>query len=59
MAESLCCSPETTRILLIGYTSIQNVSGVKKKLQKRKKERKKQCSCVGVMFLRLPGFKLA
>ena len=58
MAESLCCSPETTRILLIGYTSIQNVSGVKKKITK-KKERKKQCSCVGVMFLRLPGFKLA
>ena len=24
MAESLCCSPETTRTLLIGYTSLQN-----------------------------------
>ena len=24
MAESLCCSPETTTTLLIGYTPIQN-----------------------------------
>ena len=24
MAESLCCSPETTPVLLIGYTPIQN-----------------------------------
>ena len=24
MAESLCCSPETTTTLLIGYTPIKN-----------------------------------
>ena len=29
MAESLHCSPETTTTLLIGYTPIQNVFGVK------------------------------
>ena len=35
MAESLCCSPETTTTFLIGSTPIQNVFGVKKiKLQK-------------------------
>ena len=34
MAESLHCSPETTT-LLIGYISIQNVFGVKKKKDKR------------------------
>ena len=32
MAESLCCSPETIRALLIGYTSIQN-----KKFKRKKK----------------------
>ena len=26
MTESLCCSPETTTTLLIGYTPIQNKS---------------------------------
>ena len=30
MAESLCCSPETTTTLLICYTPIQNAFGVKK-----------------------------
>ena len=30
MAESLCCLPETVITLLIGYTPIQNVFGVKK-----------------------------
>ena len=30
MAEPLLCSPETISTLLIGYTPIQNVSGVKK-----------------------------
>ena len=30
LAESLLCSPETFPTLLIGYTSIQNVFGVKK-----------------------------
>ena len=30
MAESLHCLPETTTTLLVGYTSIQNVFGVKK-----------------------------
>ena len=30
MAESLCCLPETVTRLLIGYTPIQNVFGVKK-----------------------------
>ena len=29
-AESLCCSPETLTTLLTGYTSLQNVFGVKK-----------------------------
>ena len=29
-AESLYCSPETIKTLLIGYTPIQNVFGVKK-----------------------------
>ena len=30
MAESLCCSPETTTTLLVSYTPIQNVFSVKK-----------------------------
>ena len=30
MAESLHCSPEATTTLLISYTQIQNVLGVKK-----------------------------
>jgi len=30
VAESLCCSPETTTTLLISYTSLQNVFGVTK-----------------------------
>ena len=30
MAESLCCSSETTTTLLITYTSIKMVYGVKK-----------------------------
>ena len=34
MAESLHHSPETTTTLLVGYTPIQNVFGVKKKLIK-------------------------
>ena len=34
MAESLCCSPETTTTLLIGYTTIQNK---KFKVWKKKK----------------------
>ena len=29
MAESLCCSPETTTTLLTGYAPMQNVFGVK------------------------------
>ena len=29
MAESLCCSPETTTALLVSYTPIQNVFSVK------------------------------
>ena len=32
-AESLCCSPETSTMLLIGYTPMQNGFGVKKKLK--------------------------
>ena len=31
MAEALLCSPETITTLLIGYTPIQNVFGIKKK----------------------------
>ena len=30
MAESLCCLPETTTTLLITYTSMKKVYGVKK-----------------------------
>ena len=30
MAESLCCSPETTSTFLICYTPVRNVFGVKK-----------------------------
>ena len=38
MAESLRCLPETITTLLIGYTPIQNVFGVKKPKVKFKKE---------------------
>ena len=38
MAESLCCSPETTTTLLISYTPIQN-----KKLNITKKNQIKLC----------------
>ena len=41
MAESLHCSPEIMTTLLIGYTPIQNVFGVKKKIRFKKRERKK------------------
>ena len=41
MVESLPCLPETTTTLLIGYTPIQNVFGVKKKIRFKKRERKK------------------
>ena len=30
MAESLCCSPETTTTLSIGYSPVQNAFGIKK-----------------------------
>ena len=43
-AESLCCSPETTITLLIGYTQIQSILVLKKiffKINKKKKKRKK------------------
>ena len=36
IAEPLCYSPETITALLIGYTSIQNVLGVNKKLKQSK-----------------------
>ena len=36
MVESLPCLPETTTTLLIGYTPIQNVFGVKKIKIKKK-----------------------
>ena len=35
MAESPPCSPETITTLLISYTPIQNVFGVKKKIKKK------------------------
>ena len=38
--EFLCSSPETTTILLTGYTSIQN-----KKLKVAKKKKKKKLTC--------------
>ena len=38
MAESLCCPPETITTLLIVYTTIQNVSDVKKKFKKKKQK---------------------
>ena len=37
MAESLCCSPETTTTLLIGYILIQKAFGVNKIKTKKKK----------------------
>lgn len=39
MGKSLCCSPETPTILLIHYTPIKNVLGVKNMLFFKKKER--------------------
>ena len=33
MAESLCCSSETITTLLISYTPVQNIFGVKKTLK--------------------------
>ena len=38
-AESLCCPPETITTLLIGYTPVQNVFGVKKLKFKGKKKK--------------------
>ena len=38
MAESFRYSPETITPLLIGYTPIQNVFGVKKKLKRKLKK---------------------
>ena len=35
MAESLCCSPETTTTLLITYTSMKKVYGVKKVIKEK------------------------
>ena len=55
MAESLRRSPETMTTLLIGYTPIQNVFGVKKKREKKRisckrKEKNKMCfSAVSTM----------
>ena len=41
MAESLHCSPETITTLLIGYTPIENVFGVKKLKIKFKNKNKR------------------
>ena len=38
MTESLPCSPETIKTLLIGYTPIQNVFGLTKNKKKREIE---------------------
>ena len=52
MAESLRCSLETTTRLLIGYTPIQSVFGVKKKKKKESlvKNRKEKTRCVSQLF---------
>ena len=63
-AESLYCSPETIKTLLIGYTPIQNVFGVKKiknKILKRENGRSSfflwyiyVCVCVCVCVCIMP-----
>ena len=45
MAESLCCLPETTTTLLIGYTPVQN----KKSKVWLKKEKKKKLTAFSVL----------
>ena len=52
MAESLRRSPETMTTLLIGYTPIQNVFGVKKKGKKKESlvKEKKKTRCVSQLF---------
>ena len=42
MAEYLHCSPEATTILLISYTPMQNVFGVKKIKLKKNDENKEE-----------------
>ena len=42
MAESLHCLPETISTLLIGYTTIENVFGVRKKKSIKKTLKKKK-----------------
>ena len=55
MAEYLHCSPEATTILLISYTPMQNVFGVKKiKLKKTMKIKKKLSSVDKVGFSSRP-----
>ena len=47
-AESLCCPPETITTLLIGYTPVQNVFGVKKlKFKGKKKKKGGECGQAG------------
>jgi len=46
MAESLCCSPETTIALLIAYSPIQN---------KMFEKKKKKISVLGNWILENPG----
>ena len=51
MAESLHCSPEIMTTLLIGYTPIQNVFGVKKiKIKKQNKKQTKDSARPKVRF---------
>ena len=57
-AESLCCSPETTITLLIGYTQIQSILVLKKiffKINKKKRKEKKVVigTSLAVQWLRL------
>ena len=55
MAESLLCSPETTTKLLIGWTPIQNVFGVKKiKIKKKIKTKKIPLLDVSVFSIPIP-----
>ena len=63
MAESLCCSPETTTPLLIGSTPIQHVFGVEKNknLKIKIKNKRKQASPLcpfGWLLLGRIDFKL-
>ena len=52
ISESLCCSPDTIALLVIGYTPIQNkrlVFFLKKKRKKEKKTSPSNTVCAGLI----------